>query len=307
MYDNDFDDSCNVCGAIRQTGKVFSVVNNRVMLTDGDTANINHRLVVYYLGEQTVADVYDEAALKAVDADPVTYWGLNRINNLILSKPGNYALLLNYNQGKSAKKTVAQLVQATALTEPVIAGVGSDYMLKVSDGDATHKYHRATVYYLGDRTMENITDESALRAIDGDAVTYWQLRSINNVRLLEKGNYAVVLHYNLSNGAKRTVASLITIDLEKPTLRVLDGELIVADPQNRFLNHRASIYYLGEANAADIYDEDALRALDPGAKTKWGLFDINRTHLTAPGNYVILLHYNLPGSAKMTVAMKTTV
>jgi hypothetical protein len=159
--------------------------NNAVSVVDGFGANINHRLVVYYLGTQTVADVYDEAALRAIDAEPVTYWGLDRINKLILTKPGNYALLLNYNQDKSAKKTVAQLVQAEALTEPVIAGVGADYKLKVSDEDATHRYHRATVYYLGEKTVDNLADESALRAIDGDAATYWELRSINNVQLLE--------------------------------------------------------------------------------------------------------------------------
>jgi len=281
--------------------------NNEISVLDSYEANINHRLVVYYLGDQTVADVYDEAALRALDAAPVTYWGLPRINKLILTKPGNYALLLNYNEGKSAKKTVAQLVQAAALTEPVIEGIGADYALNVGDADATHKYHRATVYYLGDQTVADVYDEAALRAIDGDARTHWGLRDINKVQLIEKGNYAVVLHYNLSNGTKRTVASLITVDLEKPVLNVQNGNLELTVPAEQYVNYRATVYYLGGENTADIYDEAALRVLDPDAKTRWGIFDIERTELTTPGNYVILLHYNLPGSAKLTVAAQVTV
>lgn len=279
--------------------KLF-VNDNRITVVDDFDANINHRLVAYYLGEETVTDLGDEAALKTIDPAPVTYWGLSRINNLILQKPGNYALLLQYNEGKSAKKTVTMLAQAEPMIEPVISGVGADYKLIVKDEDTSHKYHRATVYYLGEEIVESY-DETQMKALDENAATYWGLDRINKAQLREKGNYAVVLHYNLSNGTKQTVASMITIDLEKPLLYQENGRLVAVDTKNQYVNHRATVYYLGEETSVDIYDETALKCLDPTAKTYWGLETINKIALNRSGCYVVVLHYNLPGSSKMTV------
>lgn len=285
--------------------KLF-VEDNKVTVLDSYAGNINHRLVPYYLGDETVSDIYDEAELEKIDPDATTHWGLARINNLILPKAGNYVLLLHYNEGKSAKKTVAQFVQTSALSEPVIKGVGADYKLIVADEDTTHKNHRATVYYLGDKTVETLSDETALKEIDPSAKTYWGLNVLNRLQLREKGNYAIILHYNLSNGVKRTVTAIVTVDLEKPVLTAQEGALKVLDVKSQYINHRLTIYYLADEMVADIYDETALKSMDPAAKTYWGLDNINKVALTKPGNYIAVLHYNLPNSSKMTVAVVVT-
>lgn len=285
--------------------KLF-VEDNRLTVVDNFADNINHRLTAYYLGDQTVEDIYDEAALKAIDPTAKTYWGLDKINKLILQKAGNYAVLLHYNEGKSAKKTVALMTEAAALSEPVIEGLGADHRLVVTDGDTTHTHHRATVYYLGDRSVEDF-DVALLAAADPEAKTYWGLNKLNKVQLDKKGNYAVVLHYNLSNGAKRTANAAVYVDLETPVLSAQNGKLVAADPKDQYINHRATVYYLGEQTVEDIYDEAELKAIDPTAKTYWGLDKINKVSLTCPGSYVVVFRYNLPGSAKMTVAAKINI
>lgn len=285
--------------------KLF-VENNRITVVDTFADNINHRLVIYYLGDKTVENVNDEAALKAIDSAPVTYWGIDKINKHILQKPGNYALLLHYNEGKSVKKTVAQFAQATAMSVPVIEGLGADYKLVVTDADTTHINHRATAYYLGEKTVDTY-DEAQLKTIDPNAATYWGLAKINKLQLRKKGNYAIVLHYNLSNGAKRTVTATVTVDLELPVIKVQDGKLMVEDAKNQYINHRATVYYLADVDIADIYDEAALKNIDPTATTRWGLNKINKAVLDKPGNYVVVLHYNLPNSGKMTVAASVNI
>lgn len=285
--------------------KLF-VNENRISVVDNYKDNVNHRLTAYYVGDTTISDVYDEAALKKIDPTAKTYWGLDKINKLMLQKAGNYVILLHYNEGKSEKRTVALTTYAAPLVVPVIEGVSAEYKLIVTDKDATHTLHRATVYYLGEQTIENY-DETVLKAIDPTAVTRWGLAKINRVRLYQKGNYAVVLHYNLSNGAKRTVTATVSVDLETPVLSAQDGKLVALDTKEQYINHRATLYYLGNENVADIYDETALKQLDPGAKTYWGLARINKVALTQSGNYVVLFHYNLPGSTKMTLAVKLKI
>ena len=290
---------------VSSTPKLF-VSDNKITVVDNFTANINHRLVAYYIGDETVADIYDEAALKKLDPVAKTYWGVETINKIILQNPGNYVIQLHYNEGKSAKKTVAMLARAEVLPAPVIEGVSADYKLVVTDADSSHTHHRATVYYLGEKNAENY-DETQLKTEDPVAVTYWGLDQINKIRLYQKGNYAVVLHYNLSNGVKRTVTSTITVDLERPILFAQNGKLTVADVKDQYINHRVTVYYLAEASVADVADEALLKKLDPAAKTYWGLENANRVQLNKSGNYVVILGYNLPGSAKMTTAIQMTI
>lgn len=286
--------------------KLF-VDNNRITVVDSFTGNINHRLVIYYLGDETVEDISNETALKTIDPKPATYWGIDKINKHILQKAGNYALLLHYNEGKSEKKTVAQLAQATAMSVPIIEGLSADYRLVVTDEDVSHKNHRATAYYVGEKTGEETYDEAQLRTIDPSAKTYWGLSKINKMQLRKKGDYAVVLHYNLSNGAKRTVTATITVDLETPVLTVQDSKLNVRDIKNQYVNHRATVYYLADGEIEDIYDEAALQNMDPAAKTYWGLDKINKVTMTRSGTYVVMFHYNLPNSAKMTIALQIDI
>ena len=81
-----------------------------------------------------------------------------------------------------------------------------------------------------------------------------------------------------------------------------DGKLVVEDVKDQYVNHRATVYYLADGDVADIYDEATLKSIDPAAVTYWGLTKINKAALSRPGNYVVVLHYNLPNSSKMTIA-----
>jgi hypothetical protein len=57
------------------------------------------------VGDAEIADIYDEAALKAI-ATPTQVWGKSSINKKTL-EPGTYVVHFYYSVGTSAKKTVA--------------------------------------------------------------------------------------------------------------------------------------------------------------------------------------------------------
>ena len=278
--------------------------NNTLVMTDTQENHINHRVTVYFLGDETVEDIYDEAALKAIDAEAKTYWGAAEINKVQLTKTGNYVLVLNYNNGVGTKKETVCVAASVVVPEQVLPTLDvKDNKVVVTEGDANVGNYRAVVYYLGNQTVTDITDEAALKAIDPSAKTYWGLKEIEKVHLLKSGNYVVHLQYNIGKGTKQTVATAATVEFSDLTLKVVDGKLVAADPENAYIHHRAVVYYLGDETVEDIYDEAALKAIDASAKTYWGLNAINKAKLTQSGNYVVLLQYNLEGSAKMTIAV----
>jgi len=80
---------------------------NRLVVETDDETLANFRAFVYYLGEQTAADIYDEAALEALEGEATVYWGLDRIGKATLKEPGNYVIHLYYNEIGGPKETVA--------------------------------------------------------------------------------------------------------------------------------------------------------------------------------------------------------
>lgn len=84
--------------------------NNRLVTSCDDENIINFRAYVYYLGDQTTSDIYDEKELKNLSSNPVAYWGIKAINNAVLKKPGTYVIHLQYNVGVGPKETVARKV-----------------------------------------------------------------------------------------------------------------------------------------------------------------------------------------------------
>ena len=277
--------------------------NNKITVVESNGANINHRAVVYYLGDQTVEDIYDEAALTAIDAEPETVWKLNYINRLALTKGGNYVLHLCYNEGISAKLTVAQ-----AFTVESIPSLSVDINNKVvvTEENAENRNHRAVVYYLGENTVEDPYDESEVKAAAlTTSKTYWGLDAINKVELKDGGNYVVHLYYNVGTSEKRTLALDLTLN-ERPALSVsADGKLSVTYTDPEINNPRAYIYNVGDAEIADIYDEAALKAIATPTQV-WGLSSILKKQLT-PGTYVVHFYYSIGTSAKKTVALKVTI
>lgn len=80
---------------------------NKLIASCDDAQIRNFRAVVYYLGDQSVTDIYDEASLEELTGEPVTYWGMQKINGATLRDPGNYVIHLRYNIGTGPKKAIA--------------------------------------------------------------------------------------------------------------------------------------------------------------------------------------------------------
>ena len=277
--------------------------NNKLTVLDDNSANINHRVVVYYLGDNTVEDIYDEAALKAIDSAAQTVWQKTRINRLALTKGGSYVLHLCYNVGAGAKQTVAQMFTVESI--PTLS-VNINNKVIVTEANAENKNHRAVVYFLGENTVEDPYSETAVKAAAvTTSKTYWGLSEINKLELTEGGNYVIHLYYNVGTSEKRTLALDVTVN-ERPKLSVSeDNKLVVTYADPEINNVRAYIYNVGDAELEDIYDEAALKKIATPTQA-WGLSSILKKQLTS-GTYVIHLYYSVGASAKKTVALKVTI
>ena len=307
-YENASDVTCNVCGAERALGLTVTE-DNMLQLADNDENHIYHRVTVYFLGDETVEDIYDEAALKAIDAAAKTYWGAAEINKVELKKSGNYVLVWNYNNGVQTKKETV-CVEATVTVDapevvlPTLKVEDNKIVLTAGQEDIAN--YRAVVYYLGNQTVTDINNELVLKAIDPSAQTTWGFNAINKINLWKGGNYVIHLQYNIGKGAKQTIAVEFTVEFAELTLDVVNGNLVAADPENAYIYHRAVVYYVGD----ELVNPDNLDEVKDYAittTTYWGLDAINQAKLIKSGNYVVVLEYNLPISPKMTMSVAVTI
>jgi len=212
---------------------------------------------------------------------------------------------VHYNIGKSAKLTAAEQFEVVT-DKPVVELDG--YKLNVTDNSEYNINHRAIVYYLGDNTEVDIYDEAALKALDPDATLFWDLDRINKLTLTKSGRYAVYVHYNIGKSAKQTVVTELNVELLTPTIDVVNGMLVVGNIDKDVVPHRtAYVYYLGDQSVEDIYDEEALKAIDPNPARYESKKQMDAAQLTETGNYVIVLHYNYAGSPRMTLAKFVTL
>ena len=300
IYDNEFDVSCNVCGDVRTVTGNYQFVNYRVVFSDEDETHNNHRAIIYKLGDKTVADPTDETALQAIDPNAVTKWGVGDINKILLTDAGNYVVLLKYNVGTSAAIKVPMVLNVSADPKLII---DKNNKITAIDDDPTNLYHRVVVYYLGDQTVENIYDEAALKAIDAEAKTVWNIRDINRIALTKGGNYVLHLCYNKTGSAKITVAQQFTV-FAIPTVKVdINNKLVVTEENAENRNHRVTVFYLGEGTVEDPFDEVEVKDVAISSKTYWGIAAINKAELKEGGNYVIHLYYNVGTSEKRTLAL----
>ena len=307
-YDSDFDATCNTCGEIREVEDGLIVGSDNILqLVDSNENHIYHRVTVYFLGDQTVADITDEAALKAIDSAAKTYWGKTEINKVQLQKSGKYVLVLNYNNGVGSKKETACFEVDVVIPELILPTVKvEENKIVVTAGDNTVGNYRAVIYYLGNQTVSDITNEILLKAVDPTAKTTWGLEEINKIQLWKEGKYVIHLQYNIGKGAKQTIVKEFSIAFNELTLDVVNGKLVAADPDNAYIYHRAVVYYMGD----ELVNPDNLDEVKAAAITQttyWTLDTINKTRLTKAGNYVVVLEYNLPNSPKMTLAVSATI
>ena len=304
FFDNDYDVACNNCDYVRNVNCSFNFENYRVVLSDKNNTHANFRVVIYKLGDKTVADPTDEEALKAIDTNAVTKWGIGGINEILITDAGNYVLLLKYNVGTGAAIKVPLQISISADPKLII-----DKNNKITgiDNNSVNINHRVVVYYLGDKTVGDIYDEAALKAIDAEPETVWKLKYINRLTLTRGGNYVLHLCYNVGTSAKRTVAQRFTVE-SIPTLSVNQNNVLVAaDGNAENQNHRLTVFYLGNKTVNDPYDETAVSNAAASAKTYWDLPDINKVEITEGGNYIIHLYYNVGTSAKRTLAIEATL
>ena len=288
--------------------------NNKITMIDTDTTHINHRVEMYYLGDQTVEDIADAAALKAQFGEPEIVWKEKYINRMTLIEGGNYVLHLCYNIGVSNKIIVAQ--QFTVNSIPNFT-IDANNMFVAIDGSADNNNHRATIFNMGDLDLESIDiyDETAVKNAAISSETIWGLANINEVEITKASNYIVHLYWNVGTGAKRTLAVAATL-YERPVVTMTQDNKINATFVDTAVitNVRAQYFYFGENSieGLDIYNADALKAAaTTTSSTIWGQSSINKTQLKERGNYVIHFYYNEKigdaGSVKKTVAITTTV
>ena len=257
---------------------------------------------VYYLGDQTVENIYDEAALKALDPEAKTIWNIRDINRIALTKGGNYVLHLCYNKAGSDKIIVAQ--QFNVFSIPSVS-VNINNMLVAIEENSENRNHRATVFFLGEGTVEDPFDEAEVKAAAISSKTYWGLPAINKAEILKGGNYVIHLYYNVGTSEKRTLALDLTLN-ERPALSVdANGKINVSYTDPEINNPRAYIYKVDDAAIDNIYDEVALKKIATPSQA-WGLSEIQKKTLT-PGTYVVHFYYSVGTSAKKTVALKVTI
>ena len=192
---------------------VLTVTDENKLLTSYQNSAVitNPRATYYYFGEKSIdgIDLYDVSALKAAATKvSATIWNQSRIHKTELKDRGNYVIHLDYNEkvggAGSAKKTVAIAATIYDPAKPTLT-LGEDNKLVFASTNADATNYRATVYNLGDQTVENIYDEAALQAIDSAAATKWGAGEINKVQLTEGNNYVILVKYNLGTQT-RTVA-----------------------------------------------------------------------------------------------------
>ena len=178
-------------------------------MTDNDATHRNHRATVYYVGSDTVADIYDEAALKALDPTAKTYWGLSKINKLEVAKPGTYVVYLSYNLASGVKQTVV-VKTTTKMPVPAIWLEESGQIGTYVPTEVAHRNY--VIYYLGNQTVEDIYDIDALNAIDANPLKFESQKQVRERGLLtEKGNYVLVVYYNYAGSSKQVIAEFATL------------------------------------------------------------------------------------------------
>lgn len=305
IYSDDFDKTCNNCSYIREVSSSFEFVNYRVVLRDEDENHKNWRVVVYKLGDETVEDPSDEEALQAIDDAAKTHWGIEEINRILLTEPGDYVLLLKYNIGENVAIRVP--LEITVTDDPKLI-VDGDNRVRMIDSNAENKNHTLTVYDLGAETVSDIEDEDEVKEAAINTQTYTGIDTINELVITKGGNYVLYLRYETADGAQQTMTLSASLTNSRPSLTVNEENgLVVTCEDESVINFRAFVYYLGEQTVTDIYDEEALETLVGEPKAYWGLKQIKKAALSEPGTYVIHLHYNVGTGNKETVALKVTI
>ena len=161
------------------------------------------------MGSESV-DIYDEAALKAIDATAKTYWGLSTINKVQMATPGTYVIYLSYNLENGLKQTMV-VKTTTRMPVPSVWLEENGQIGTIVPAEVAHRNYE--IYYLGEQTVEDIYDIEALKAIDPDPICFDNQKQIAERGVLtEKGNYVLVMYYNYVGSARQVIAEFATLN-----------------------------------------------------------------------------------------------
>ena len=299
--------------------------NNKLTVLDTNETHGHLRIFVYYLGDQTVEDIYDTAALDAIDpsaalSENIIYHKMF-IDKTALTKGGNYVVHLCWNIGTGPKITKAQQFSVFAI--PTLT-LDVNNMLWMSDENAENNSHRLVIYKMADDLDLDSYDIYNETAVKADAIetskTYWGAAEINGLEIYERGNYIIHLYYSVGTSAKRTIA-IGTFLNDRPVAGVTDeNKLSMSFTDPDITNERVYYYYFGQnsTEGLDLYNKTALQnaAVSYTTNAIWTKNTISKTELKELGNYVIHFEYNVKtydeegnatGSAKKVVVVETTI
>jgi hypothetical protein len=127
--------------------------------------------------------------------------------------------------------------------------------------------------------------------------------------LIDGGNYALHLCYNIGTSGKIAVAQQFTVN-SIPNFTIDANNMFVAiDGAADNNTHRATIFNVGDLDleSIDIYDEAAVKAAAISSETIWGLDKINEVEITEASNYIVHLYWNVGTGAKRTLAVAATL
>lgn len=182
-----------------------------------------------------------------------------------------------------------------------------NHRVVLKDENEKHKNLRVVVYKLGDKIVENPTDEESLSAIDNAPQTHWGETNINQIILTDAGNYVLLLKYNASPGAPTIVPLVITVNNEPKLIVDDDNRIAVYDQNETNKNHELTVSYLGEATVVDPENETEVQNAAVSEKTYTGLSEINEQMVGKGGNYVFCLRYESADGVKHATTLSKTL
>ena len=304
--------------------------NGRVTTKDLDAANTNHRLMVFFMGANTVNNPitdWDEMVRYGLENKDYngnngyqTYQGKDKV--VALTKAGNYAFLFKYTDANGATQTIALQQEVTNPAKQVINVENGK--VSITDLEDANTDHRLIVAYLGENTLKNpLTDWN-------DMVAYGQqFPKVNSysgykiyqgedrkVVLTQKGNYVFLLKFTDANGVTQTIAQQQRIeDMPDQAIVVESGTAIAVDMDNTHSNHRLVVFYLGENVVNNPADWNSLVNIGlqypnvnwAGVGYKIYTGKDQEIVLTEKGNYVFQLKYADADGVTQTIYLQQYV
>ena len=178
-----------------------------------------------------------------------------------------------------------------------------NHRVVLRDEQKNHKNWKVTVYNLGEQTVEDPADEAKLQVIDSAAKTYEGISEINQILLIDAGNYVALLKYNVGDTVEIKVPLAFTITDEPKIFIDEHNKITVVDKSGSDKKTTLTVCYLGEVEAAQTADKAAVEKTAARVEVYTDIASMNETVITQGGNYVFYLEYDAEDGTKQTVTL----